>query len=150
MATPSLAPAQPRTRVPFVDLAVAHLPLRGILDRALAAVVSEACFTNGPDVAAFEEEFAAFCGVPWCVGVSSGHAALELILRGLGVGPGDEVVLPAQTFAATAEAVIAAGAQPVLADISASDRSLDPGAAAAALGPRTRAILPVHLHGQMS
>jgi dTDP-4-amino-4,6-dideoxygalactose transaminase len=143
------APEQERTRVPFFDLAPTHAPLRDPLAAAIAAVVSSSAFTNGPDVAAFEREFAAACGTSACVGVSSGLDALKLILRGLGVGPGDEVVVPAQTFLATAEAVVDVGASPVLADVG-SDRNLDLAAAEAAIGPRTRALLPVHLHGQMA
>lgn len=151
MATsPLRAVETPPAAVPFVDLRPSHEPLRRALERALAHVVAGNAFSNGPEVAAFESEFAEACGARLCVGVSSGHDALKLALRALGLGPGDEVVIPAQTFVATAEAAIEAGARPVLVDVREVDRTLDPDAAAAAIGPRTRALVPVHLHGQMA
>ncbi|GAA0564848.1 DegT/DnrJ/EryC1/StrS family aminotransferase [Actinomadura livida] len=102
---------------------------------------------QGPEVAAFEDEFAGLVAGRYCVAVSSGTAALHLALLALGVGPGDEVIVPSFTFAATANAVRLVGATPVFADIEADSFCLDPDAAAAAVGPRTAAIMPVHLYG---
>jgi len=102
----------------------------------------------GPQVKAFEGAFAAWCGVGHCAGVASGTAALDLVLRGLGVGPGDEVITVAHTFIATAEAISAVGARPVFVDIDPQTYTMDPQALAAAITPRTRAILPVHIYGQ--
>jgi dTDP-4-amino-4,6-dideoxygalactose transaminase len=98
----------------------------------------------------FEQAFAAYCGTRHAVGTGSGLDALRLALLAFGVGPGDEVVVPAQTFVATLEAVTQAGARPVLADVSPADYALDPAATAAAITPRTRCLLPVHLFGQMA
>ena len=116
----------------------------------IAEIVAAGAFTNGPHVARFEEAFAGYVGAAECVGVASGLDALRLGLIAAGVGPGDEVVVPALTFIATFEAVSQAGATPVAADVGESDYQLDAAAAAAAAGPRTRAILPVHLYGQMA
>jgi dTDP-4-amino-4,6-dideoxygalactose transaminase len=102
----------------------------------------------GPEVEGFEQDFAAYLGASYCVGVASGTDALELALRALGVGPGDEVVVPALTAPATAAAVLRAGAAPVLADVDAESLLLDPERAAEALGPRVRAVVPVHLYGR--
>ncbi len=102
----------------------------------------------GPEVRAFEEAFAAWCRARYAVGVSSGTAAIELTLRALGVGPGDEVITTPFTFIATAEAISATGATPVFADINPATYNLDPVAVEAAITPRTRALLPVHLYGQ--
>ncbi len=107
-----------------------------------------AAFINGPQVAAFEREYADYLGIAHCVGVGSGTDALELALRAAGIGRGDECVLPANTFIATAEAVARAGATPILVDCQADTGLIDPMAVADAVGPRTRAILPVHLYGQ--
>ncbi|MFG2088480.1 DegT/DnrJ/EryC1/StrS family aminotransferase [Spirillospora sp. NPDC048824] len=102
---------------------------------------------QGPEVAAFEEEFAGLVAGRHCVAVNSGTSALHLALLALGVGPGDEVIVPSFTFAATANVVRLVGAEPVFADIEAGSFCLDPDAAAAAVGPRTAAIMPVHLYG---
>jgi dTDP-4-amino-4,6-dideoxygalactose transaminase len=118
------------------------------LDAAMAAVCESAAFIDGPDVAAFEGEFAAFCGASHCVGVSSGGEALRLALAALGVGSGDEVILPANTFIATALAVSATGARPVLVDCLPDTANIDPAQVDAAVTERTRAIIAVHLYGQ--
>lgn len=102
------------------------------------------------DVRAFEREYAAYVGTERCVGVGSGTEALELALRAVGVGPGAEVILPANTVVATAEVVARIGAEPVLVDVDSQHLLLDTDAAQAAVTPRTRAIVPVHLHGQMA
>jgi dTDP-4-amino-4,6-dideoxygalactose transaminase len=105
-------------------------------------------FILGPEVTAFEQAWAQFCGTKHAIGVGSGTDALQLILRALGIGPGHEVITVANSFIATAEAVSYTGATPVLVDCSLDDYLIDPGAVAAAITPRTRAILPVHLYGQ--
>jgi dTDP-4-amino-4,6-dideoxygalactose transaminase len=137
-------------QVPFVELrARDRLLERQILDD-IAELVDSASFVNGPQVKEFELAFATYCGARHCVGVSSGLDALRLGLMAAGIEPGDEVVVPAATFVATVEAVTQAHGVPVLADISERDYSLDIAAAAAAVGERTRALLPVHLYGQLA
>ena len=135
-------------KVPFYDLAPQHAPLREALDAAYARVLERGHFILGPEVEAFEAEFAAWCGAPHCVGCSNGLDALQLILLAAGIGPGDEVIVPAHTFVATWMAVSAVGATPVGADCDSVTANLDPAAAAAALTPRTKAIIAVHLYGR--
>ncbi|HZY98829.1 MAG TPA: DegT/DnrJ/EryC1/StrS family aminotransferase [Candidatus Baltobacteraceae bacterium] len=135
-------------KVPFVDLQVQYASIRSEVDRAFAGVLEQASFVLGPQVAAFEERFAAYTGAAHCVGVESGTAALKLALTALGIGPGDEVVIPANTYIASAIAVSAAGAAPVLVDMD-DAYLIDPAAIEAAITPRTRAIMPVHLYGQV-
>jgi dTDP-3-amino-3,4,6-trideoxy-alpha-D-glucose transaminase len=137
-------------RVPFVDLAPVHETLKDGILSDVAALIDDCAFTNGPQVHAFEEQFAAFCGTRHAVGVSSGLDALRLALLAAGCSPGDEVVVPANTFIATLEAVTQAGARPVLVDVSERDYNLDVDAVEEALGRRTRFLLPVHLYGQMA
>ncbi|GAA2418018.1 DegT/DnrJ/EryC1/StrS family aminotransferase [Actinomadura vinacea] len=137
------------SEVPFVDLAAAHAEVeREVLD-GFGRVLAETAFVQGEDVRAFEEEYAAFAGAGHCVGVANGTDALELALRALGAGPGSEVVLPANTFVATAEAVVRAGARPVLVDAEPEHLLIDPDRAAAAVGAATSAIVPVHLYGRL-
>ncbi len=127
-----------------------HVPLRERMLESISRVAEDGAFVNGPEVARFEQAFASYCGRGFCVGVSSGLDALRLALLAAGVGPGDEVILPAHTFFATAEAVGQVGATPVLVDISAADWNADPGAVEAAMGPATRAVVPVHIYGQLA
>jgi dTDP-4-amino-4,6-dideoxygalactose transaminase len=136
--------------VPFLDLAPQHRDLRTQILGDLAELLDSGAFTNGPAVAEFEQTFAAYCGVRRCVGVGSGLDALRLALLAGGLGRGDEVIVPALTFAATFEAVTQAGGVPVAADVSPADYNLDPAAAASAIGRRTRFLLPVHLYGQLA
>jgi dTDP-4-amino-4,6-dideoxygalactose transaminase len=136
--------------VPFLDLAPAHDGLKAALLAAISDLIDTGAFTNGPHVAAFEREWAAYCGTAECVGVASGLDALRLALLGLRLEPGDEVVVPALTFIATVEAVTQAGGRPVVVDVSEADACLDVAEAGAALTPRTRVLLPVHLYGQMA
>lgn len=117
---------------------------------ALARVVGSLFLTTGPEARAFEAELAAYLGVVEAVGVSSCTAAMHLALVALGVGPGDEVVVPPTSFVATANVAVYAGATPVFADVEADTGLLDPAAVEAALTPRTRAVIPVHLYGQMA
>lgn len=136
--------------MPFVDLEPMHRDLRASLLDDIGAIVASGAFANGPHVSHFESEFAGYCGRASCIGLASGLDALRLGLLALEIGPGGQVVVPAQTFVATWEAVSQTGATPVAADISEEDYALDPAAAEAACGPSTRAILPVHLYGQMA
>jgi dTDP-4-amino-4,6-dideoxygalactose transaminase len=134
--------------VPFVDLAVQYRRLEREIKEAMDVVLTQASFVLGPDVDAFEQAFAEFVGVPHAVGVSSGLDALRLALAVLDVGPGDEVVLPANTFIATALAVSAVGARPVLVDCDRATYNIDVSRVAQAITPRTKVLLPVHLTGQ--
>jgi dTDP-4-amino-4,6-dideoxygalactose transaminase len=136
--------------VPLVDLLEQHRQIADEVEEGFARVIAGASFILGKDVESFEDAFARFCGVSHCVGVASGTDALELALRGLGVGPGDEVILPTNTFIATALAVVRAGAVPVLVDCDPEFHLIDVDQVESRLGARTRAILPVHLYGQMA
>ena len=136
--------------VPFLDLAAVHLDLRDDLDVAWKEVLAHGRFIGGPEVTEFEAAFAGYCEVAHCVGVANGTDALELILAGLGIGPGDEVIVPANTFVATVEAVCAAGARPRFVDVRPDTLLADPAAVAAAVTPHTAAIVAVHLYGQMA
>jgi dTDP-4-amino-4,6-dideoxygalactose transaminase len=132
----------------LVDLAAQHDQVADEVALGWAEVLKATAFVGGPQVTAFEAEFAEYSGVRHCVGVANGTDALELALRALGVGPGDECVLPANTFIATAEAVARAGAVPVLVDCVEDTALIDVDAIKEKLGPRTKAIIPVHLYGQ--
>lgn len=134
--------------VPFLDLKAPHVPLRTQLDHAYHRVMDSGWFLLGAELAAFEEEFAAFCETQHCVAVGSGCDALELSLRALGIGEGDEVIVPSATYIATWLSVSAAGATPVPVEVDPSTHLLDPSAIRRHVGSRTRAILPVHLYGQ--
>ncbi|MFC3994757.1 DegT/DnrJ/EryC1/StrS family aminotransferase [Nocardiopsis sediminis] len=137
-----------RPAVPFLDLRAATAEVRSAVDAGYRRVLDSGRFLLGPETEAFEAEFAAYCGAAHCVTVGSGGAALELALRALHIGPGDEVVVPSHTFIATWLAVSATGAVPVPAEPG--DPALavaDPGRIDAAVTPRTRAIVPVHLNG---
>ena len=134
--------------VPFVDLARQHAPLADELRAAFDRLLGSSAFTLGEEVRSFEVDFADYCRVKHCIGVASGTAALTIMLQAAGIGPGDEVILPAHTFIATALAVIHAGAAPVCVDVDPGTGLIDPEAVQAAIGPDTAAILPVHLYGQ--
>jgi dTDP-4-amino-4,6-dideoxygalactose transaminase len=134
--------------VPFIDLSAQQAE---IIDEVLPRWREQfraAAFMGGAEVAAFEEEYARYIGVGHVIGVSNGTDALELAYRAAGVGPGDEVIMPANTFIATAEAASRVGAVPVFVDVDDTHLLIDPDAVAAAVTPRTRAIVPVHLFGQ--
>jgi len=134
--------------IPLVDVKAQYAPLIPELKRVFAEVLEDGRFVFGPNVAAFEEEAAAYLGVPETVGVANGTDALVLALDALGIGPGDEVICPAFTFFATPESIARRGATPVFADIDPATLNLDPEDVAAKLTPRTKALMPVHLFGR--
>ena len=134
--------------IPFVDLPAQYRALKPEIDAAVAKVFENAQFILGPAVAAFERDFAAFCGTSEAIGVNSGTSALHLSLLAAGVGPGDEVITVPFTFVATVAAIEYAGAKPVLVDVEPEFLTMDPATLEAAITPRTKAIIPVHLFGQ--
>jgi dTDP-4-amino-4,6-dideoxygalactose transaminase len=134
--------------VPFVDLRAQYLLIKEEIDEALARVLDNASFVLGREVEAFEMAFAEYVGARFCVGVSNGTAAIQLAVTACGLGAGDEVIVPANTFFATAEAVSTAGATPVFVDADADSYNIDVSKIEAAITERTRAIIPVHLYGQ--
>jgi len=134
--------------IPFVDLRAQYLGIKDEVDAAIQGVLDSCQFTLGPEVAAFEAEFAAYCGTRHGVGVNSGTSALHLALLAAGVGPGDEVITTPFTFVATVAAIHYAGARAVLVDIDPETYTLDPERLEPAITPRTKAVVPVHLYGQ--
>ena len=134
-------------QVPFVDLTAQYEQIRAEVDQAISSVLHSSAFILGRDVKLFEEEFAAYCQAEWGVGVDSGTSALELALRALEIGPGDEVIIPANTFVATAFAVLYTGATPVLVETDPKTLNLDVSRIESILTSRTKAIIPVHLYG---
>lgn len=135
--------------VPFVDLSRLHAPLRERLHEAVAEVIERGDFILGAEVAEFEREFAAYVGTEHAIGVNSGTAAIAIALAAAGIGPGDEVIVPAHTFIASALGVVHAGAMPVFCDVDERTGLIDLRSAAAVVGDRTVAIVPVHLYGQV-
>ena len=137
-------------RVPFVDLAAAHAEVADEVREGFDRVLGTTAFIKGPEVSGFEREYAEFTGMQHCVGVGNGTDAIEFALRAVGISEGGEVIMPANTFVATAEAAVRAGARPVFADADPDHLLLDPLSVAKAIGPDTAMILPVHLFGQMA
>ncbi|KQM81437.1 DegT/DnrJ/EryC1/StrS aminotransferase family protein [Agromyces sp. Leaf222] len=137
-----------RVKVPFLDLAAQSAEIADEVLPVWQAQLTGAMFIGGPEVAAFEREYAEYIGVEHCIGVANGTDAVELALRSVGIGPGDEVIVPVNTFIATAEAVTRIGATPVFVDVDDEHLLIDPDAVEAAVTHRTRAIVPVHLYGQ--
>lgn len=135
-------------RIPLVDLRAQHEPLRDEIRQAWDEVLGGMRLFLGPNVQAFEQEFAAYCGVAHAIGVSDGTTALQLALRACGVGPGDEVITVSHTFIATVEAILLVGARPVFVDVNPQTCTMDVEHVEAKVAERTRAILPVHLYGQ--
>ena len=135
-------------QVPFIRLDAADPDLFAELMDVVERVARDAAFTLGPELEGFEQRFASYCEAQHGIGVSSGTAALELVLRGLGIGPGDEVIVPTYSFIASAEAVTAVGATPRLVDVDDETALLTVEAVEAALTPRTRCVIPVHLFGR--
>ncbi|NUU20878.1 MAG: DegT/DnrJ/EryC1/StrS family aminotransferase [Streptomycetaceae bacterium] len=141
---------QAADHIPLVDLAAMHAEVAAEVEEGFARVLASGAFIKGPDVAAFEGEFADFSGAAHCVGVANGTDAIELILRADGLPAGGRVVMPANTFVATAEAVVRAGGTPVFADVDDEFLLLDPASAEEAVTADTWALLPVHLNGQLA
>ncbi|MHB8840621.1 MAG: DegT/DnrJ/EryC1/StrS family aminotransferase [Candidatus Aquicultor sp.] len=135
-------------KIPFVDLKSHHSFLSAEIEAAITKVLAEGGFTLGNTVKTFEGEFAAFCGTRYAAGVGSGTDALHFALRALGVGPGDEVITVPNTFIATVEAIIMAGARPVFVDIDEDTYLMDTSKLEGAITKKTKAIIPVHLYGQ--
>ena len=134
--------------IPLVDLKAQYRTIQPEIDAAVQRVIERADFVLGADVAAFEAEFADYCGTAHAIGCGSGTEALHLGLEALGIGPGDEVIMPAMTFVATALAINQCGAKPVLVDVDPDTALIDPQTIERAITPKTKAILPVHLFGQ--
>ena len=135
-------------KIPFLDVQASYRELQLELDAAYRRVMESGWYILGGEVEAFEQEFAAYCGVKYCIGVGNGLEALHLILRAYGIGPGDEVIVPANTYIATWLAVSYVGATPVPVEPDPRTYNIDPDRVATTLTPRTRAIMPVHLYGQ--
>jgi dTDP-3-amino-3,4,6-trideoxy-alpha-D-glucose transaminase len=138
------------TNIPFFDLTAAHHEIRDRMASAMAGVVERSHLILGPETEAFEAEFAAFCGAKHCIGVGNGLDALKIILQALGVGPRDEVIVPAHTFIATWLAVAELGARIVAVDVDPASCNMDPSLVEAAITSRTKAIMPVHLYGRLA
>lgn len=134
--------------IPFQDLTRLHTSIDDELRAAIDATLARSSFIGGPDLVAFEDEFAAAVGAPHAIGCNSGTDALALVMRALGIGPGDEVIVPSMTYVASAETVLHVGATPVLADIDPETVLLTADAVAAVRTSRTRAVIPVHLYGR--
>ena len=135
-------------KVPFVNLRAQYDAVKPQIDAAIAAVLSRSAYVGGSEIDDLERWFAGYCGVGHAIGVSSGTRALELVLRALRIGAGDEVITSANTFIATASAITAAGARPVLVDVDEATGNLDPNRVEHAVTAKTRAIMPVHLYGR--
>jgi dTDP-4-amino-4,6-dideoxygalactose transaminase len=135
-------------QITFLDLGRLHQPIREPLDAAYRRVMDSGWFIMGPELEAFESEFAAYSEVKHCIGVGNGLEALHLLLRAYDIGPGDEVIVPSNTFIATWLAVSQCGATPVPVEPDVKTHNIDPALVAGAITPRTRAIMPVHLYGQ--
>jgi dTDP-4-amino-4,6-dideoxygalactose transaminase len=137
-------------KVPFLDLKAQYDSIKDEVAVAIQQVLDRTAFAGGPFVAQFEKEFSVFCKTRYCIGVGSGTDALWLALLALGVGPGDEVITVPDTFIATAEAIGSCGAKPVFVDVEEKTYNMNPDLLEAAITPRTKAIIPVHLFGQMA
>jgi dTDP-4-amino-4,6-dideoxygalactose transaminase len=140
--------AKPQMKVPFLDLKAHHAPIIDEFDGAIREVIESSAFAGGPFVERFEEEFAAYCGSRYAIGVGNGTDALWLTLLALGIGEGDEVITVPNTFIATAEAITYCKARPVFVDVDERTFTLDPAELEKCLTARTKAIIPVHLFGQ--
>ena len=135
-------------RVPFLDVGGTYQEIKPELDAAISRVLESGWFILGPEVTAFEREYAEYVGVKHCIGVGNGLEALHLALRAMGIGPGDEVIVPSNTYIASWLAVSYTGATPVPVEPVEATYNLDPARLEAAITPRTKAIMPVHLYGQ--
>lgn len=133
--------------IPFVDLKAQYQALQSEIDTAINAVISECAFIKGPYVEAFESEFANYINAKHCISCANGTDAIEIVLQALGVGPGDEVIVPANSFIATSESVTTAGAKPVFVDCEPNFRNIDPEKLEEKITSKTKAIIAVHLYG---
>src|SRR5438309_4234126 len=140
--------AKPQMKVPFLELKAHHAPIIDEFDGAIREVIESSAFAGGPFVEKFEEEFAAFCGSSYAIGVGNGTDALWLTLLALGIGEGDEVITVPNTFIATAEAITYCKARPVFVDVDENTFTMNPAELKRSLTARTKAIIPVHLFGQ--
>lgn len=136
-----------KMKVPFIDLRGQYLSIKEEVDQAIQSVIESDFFVGGEVVQQFEQEFANFLGVDHCIGCANGTDALEIALTALGIGKGDEVLVPALTWISTAEAVSNVGAEPVFVDVIEAERTIDPTLIEAKITNRTKAIIPVHLYG---
>jgi dTDP-4-amino-4,6-dideoxygalactose transaminase len=136
--------------IPFLDLKAQHQQIKHEVAEAISNVIESGQFVLGPEVAAFEERFAAYCNTRHCVALNTGTSALHLALLASDIGPGNEVITVAMTFVATTAAILYSGAKPVFVDVDPLTWTMDPNLIEAAITPRTRAIMPVHLHGLMA
>jgi dTDP-4-amino-4,6-dideoxygalactose transaminase len=137
-------------QIPFLDLNAQNGPIRDEMLAAISQVIDRSALAGGPFVASFEQEFARFCGSSNCVAVGNGTDALLFALLAIGVGQGDEVITVPNSFIATAEAISFTGARPVFVDVEETNYTMNPALLEAAIGPKTKAIIPVHLYGQMA
>jgi dTDP-4-amino-4,6-dideoxygalactose transaminase len=136
--------------IPFLDLKAQYRQIKPEVDAAVARAIESTQFVLGPEVAGFEERFAGYCQAKHCYALNSGTSALHLALLAAGIGPGDEVITVSMTFVATTAAILYSGATPVFVDVDPVSWTMDPALIEAAITPRTKAILPVHLHGLMA
>lgn len=134
-------------KVPFLDLLATYQELQPDFDKAYHRVMESGWYLLGHELEAFEDEFARYCGAPYCVGCGNGLDALHLALRAMNIGPGDEVIVPAHTFIATWLAVSYAGARPIPVDVDSGSYNIDPAKIRSAVSSRTKAVIPVHLYG---
>lgn len=137
-------------KVPFVDLKAQYAAIKDEVDSAISGVIASTAFVGGEALRRFEEDFGDACGRKYCVGVGNGTDALFVAMKGLGIGPGDEVITAANSFIATSEAITMTGAKVVFADVDADTYNIDPTLVDKAVTPRTKAIVPVHLYGRVA
>lgn len=137
-------------KIQLVDLQAQYRLIKNEIDHAIQKVIDHGGFILGPEVSEFEKNFADFCGTSHCIGVASGTDAIHLILRALEIGSGDEVIIPAFTFIASALGISQAGASPVLVDVNEKDALINPDLIENSITPKTKAIMPVHLYGRCS
>jgi dTDP-4-amino-4,6-dideoxygalactose transaminase len=139
-----------RMPIPFLDLQAQYKSIKAEVDPAIQRVLDTSAYVLGPSVEAFEKDFAAYCEAQHCIALNSGTAALALLMQAHGIGPGDEVITVANTFFASAEAISEIGAIPVLVDCEEDSALMNPALLEAAVTPKTKAVIPVHLYGQVA
>jgi dTDP-4-amino-4,6-dideoxygalactose transaminase len=133
--------------IPFVDLKAQYESIKEDIDNAIASVINQTAFIGGGVIKEFEQDFANYVGSKHCIGVANGTDAIEIVLKALGIGDGDEVIVPALTWISTGGAVNNVGAEPVFVDVLADERTIDPSLIEAKITSKTKAIIPVHLYG---